>query len=106
MKGRVGRSGRRAQGAELLTKERDSVTDKSSKLAEEADDRERDRRTGETERGLPGDKNRGDTNRGGRGGREGQKTDPGGGRMMGRKTKKTRGVGRGKEMSNLESHRQ
>ena len=44
---REGRLGRRAWGADLLTKERDSVTDKSRKLAEEAEERERNR-TGET----------------------------------------------------------
>lgn len=35
--------------AELLTKEGDSVADKSSKLTEEAEERERSRRTGEEE---------------------------------------------------------
>ena len=44
---REGRLGRRAWAADLLTKERDSVTDKSRKLAEEAEERERNR-TGET----------------------------------------------------------
>ena len=39
-------------------------------------------------------------------GREGQKTEPGGGRMMGKKKKETRGVGRGRKMSKPESHRQ
>ena len=38
---REGRLGRRAWAADLLTKERDSVTDKSRKLAEEAEERER-----------------------------------------------------------------
>lgn len=105
MRGREERPGSRVLGTALLTKERDSVTDKSSELAEEADDRERDRRTAETERGLPGDKESGDTLEEARTGREGQKTEPGGGRM-GKKMKETEGVGRGREMSNLESHRQ
>lgn len=38
MGGREGEPGRRAQGAELLTKERNSVTDKSGQLAEEAEE--------------------------------------------------------------------
>ena len=34
-----GKTGRRARGTELLTKERHSVADKSGKLAEEAEER-------------------------------------------------------------------
>lgn len=45
--GKRGKIGEKGSGAELLTKERDSVTDKSGKLAEEAEERERNR-TGET----------------------------------------------------------
>lgn len=105
MRGREARLGCRALGTELLTKERDSVTDKSSKLAEEADNRERDRRTEETERGLQGDKESGDTLEETGTGKEGQKKEPGGGRVR-KKTKEIGGVGRVREMSNLESHRQ
>lgn len=39
-------------------------------------------------------------------GGEGQKTEPGGERMMGEKTKETEGVQRGREMNRLESHKQ
>lgn len=104
MRGREGRLGRRAQGAELLTKERDSVTNKSGKLAEEADDRERDRRTGET--GTEDSKGTRTvvTQLEAGTGKEGQKTEPGGGKMMGKKRKETEGVGRGRGMSKLESH--
>lgn len=39
-------------------------------------------------------------------GRQGQKTGPGGARMMEKKAKETGGVGRGREMSKVESHGQ
>lgn len=103
MRGREGRLGRRAQ-AELLTKERDSVTDKSGKLAEEADDRERNGRTRETEIEDSKGTRTVVTQLEAGTGKEGQKTEPGGRRMIGKKTKETEGVGKGRGMSKPESH--
>lgn len=77
----------------LLTKERDSVTDKSSKLAEKAEER-RGQKTRET-----GSEDTSGT-------RKGRSDTVRGSRMIGKRTKETGGAGRGTEMSKLGSHRQ
>ena len=95
---REGRLGRRAWGADLLTKERDSVTDKSRKLAEEAEERERNR-TGETgsedSEGTQSEEER----QGRQGGRDRarRRKDDGG------ENEGDRGRGRGRELNQLES---